>query len=225
MPDTDDLLSDLVPIPPGEFQMGSSDGPEDERPVHSIRLDAFAIGRHQLTHRHYARFVRDTGHRPPAVYELPLVVTAGGEERERAFRASAKPYVWTEVEPPEGLLEHPVNLVRWDDAAAYCAWLSAAAGRVVRLPFEAEWEMAARDGLEGKRYPWDDRLETARGNFGGPGLRGAPRHDAGRKLPAQRFRPVRHDRQCLGMGPGLVRGAVLRCLARSRPARPAGRHP
>lgn len=169
MPDTDDLLSELVTIPPGEFHMGSSDGPEDERPLHSIRLDAFEIGRHQVTHRQYARFVRETGHRPPAIYELPLVVTAGGEEREQAFRASGTPYVWTEVEPPEGLLDHPVNLVRWDDAAAYCAWLSAAAGRIVRLPFEAEWEKAARGGLEGKRYAWGDRLEPGRGNFAGQG--------------------------------------------------------
>ncbi len=165
----DDLLPDLVAIPAGEFLMGSDDGPEDERPAHRVRLDAFEMGRHPVTHREYARFVRATGHRPPAIYELPLVVTAGGEERERAFRATGGPYVWTDAEPPRSLLDHPVTLVRWQDAAAYCAWLAAAASRVVRLPFEAEWEKGARGGLEGKRYPWGERLEPGRGNFAGQG--------------------------------------------------------
>ena len=62
-------------------------------------------------------------------------------------------------------LEHPVTLVRCDDAVAYCEWLSAASGRSVRLPSEAEWEKAARGGLEGKRYPWGDRLGTDKANY------------------------------------------------------------
>jgi formylglycine-generating enzyme required for sulfatase activity len=55
--------------------------------------------------------------------------------------------------------------VRYDDALAYCGWLSAATGRVVRLPTEAEWEKAARGGAEGLRYPWGNEIDASRGNY------------------------------------------------------------
>lgn len=162
---TADLLPELALIPAGEFVMGSGDMDEDERPPHRVHLEAFMMGVHPVTNAEYARFVRATGHRAPAVYELPLVVTAGGSDRERAYRTTGQPYVWLDSEPPPDRLDHPVTLVRWEDAAAYCAWLSAAAGRVVRLPTEAEWEKAARGGLEGKRFPWGDRIDPAMANF------------------------------------------------------------
>jgi len=154
-----DLLPELALIPSGDFIMGSDESDDDERPAHKVYLDDFLIAVHPVTQREYERFVHDTGHRAPAIYELPLVVTAGGPERERAFRANGQPYVWLDSEAPKDRLDHPVTLVRWEDASAYCAWLSDAAGRIVRLPTEAEWERAARGGLEGKRYPWGDSLD------------------------------------------------------------------
>jgi len=160
-----DLLPELALIPAGEFLMGSNDADEDERPEHRVHVDDFLIGVHPVTHGQYARFVRETGHRAPAIYELPVVVTAGGRDRERAFREAGQPYVWMEADAPADMLEHPVTLVRWEDAVGYCAWLSRAAGRVVRLPTEAEWEKAARGGLEGKRYPWGERLDRNLANF------------------------------------------------------------
>jgi formylglycine-generating enzyme len=160
-----DLLPELALIPAGEFVMGSDAGADDERPSHRVHLGAFEIAVHPVTHLEYTRFVRETGHRPPAIYELPLVVTAGGPPREQAFRAAGQPYVWIDSEAPKDLLDHPVTLVRWEDAIAYCAWLSGASGRTVRLPSEAEWEKAARGGLEGKTYPWGDRLGTDMANY------------------------------------------------------------
>jgi formylglycine-generating enzyme required for sulfatase activity len=160
-----DLLPEMALIPAGEFLMGSGDGDEDERPAHRVHLEDFRIAVHAVTHAEYARFVRETGHRAPAIYELPLVVTIGGRDRERAFRTAAQPYVWTDSAAPSDRLDHPVTLVRWNDAVAYCAWLSGASGRIVRLPTEAEWEKAARGGLSGKRYPWGDRLEHDMANF------------------------------------------------------------
>jgi formylglycine-generating enzyme required for sulfatase activity len=160
-----DLLPEMALIPSGDFLMGSDDADEDERPAHLVQVDDFLIGVHPVTMEEYARFVRDTGHRVPAIYELPLVVTAGGNERERAFRMTGQPYVWLDSEPPRDRLTHPVTLVRFDDAVAYCAWLSAKTERAVRLPSEAEWEKAARGGLEGKRYPWGDRLDRNLANF------------------------------------------------------------
>ncbi len=160
-----DLLPELALIPGGEFLMGSEDAEEDERPVHRVHVDDFLMAVQPVTNAEYARFVRDTGHRPPAIYELPLVVTAGGADRENAFRQSGAPYVWDDVTPPDGRGDHPVALVRYDDAVAYCAWLSASTGRLFRLPTEAEWEKAARGGVESKRYPWGDRLDRNMSNF------------------------------------------------------------
>ena len=160
-----DLLPELVAIPGGEFMMGSSDGEEDERPPHTVHLDEFYIAARPTTNAEYARFVRATNQRPPAIYDLPLVVTAGGRERERVFRAAGAPYVWLEGEPAAERALHPVTMVRWEDAAAYCAWLSSETGRPVRLPTEAEWEKAARGGIAGRRYPWGDRIDRGMANF------------------------------------------------------------
>lgn len=145
--------------------MGAADGEVDERPAHAVHVDEFLISVRPVSNEEYARFVRATSYRAPAIYDLPLVVTAGGQERERTFRAIGRPYIWLEGEPPPDRLRHPVTLVRWDDAAAYCAWLSAATGRDVRLPTEAQWERAARGGIEGMRYPWGDGLEGNLANF------------------------------------------------------------
>ena len=153
--------------------MGSDDGDHDERPVRVVHLDAYQIGLQPVTHAEYARFVRATGHRAPAVYELPLVVTAGGREREQAYRAVGEPYVWFDSDPPDDRVDHPVTLVRWEDAAAYCEWLAGETGLGIRLPSDAEWEKAARCGLDGRRYPWGDRLDRTMANFlADPALRG-----------------------------------------------------
>jgi len=156
---------ELALIPSGDFLMGSEDAEEDERPVHRVHLDDFLLGIQPVTNGEYARFVRDTGHRSPAIYELPIVVKAGGAERERTFRQSGGPYVWENGHPSADRSDHPVTLVRYDDASAYCSWLAAATGKPFRLPTEAEWEKAARGGAESKRYPWGDRLDRNMANF------------------------------------------------------------
>ena len=65
--------------------------------------------------------------------------------------------------------QQPVVSVSWNDAVRYCEWLSDLTGRLFRLPFEAEWECAARGGMEGKRYPWGDDLpDYATRSLNGP---------------------------------------------------------
>ena len=155
-------VPDLARIPAGEFLMGAADVEEDERPVHCVYVSEFLIARSPVTHDEYARFVRATGYPAPSVGALPLI-TRGG--RDAAFRELAAPYAWKGVDPPDGYGAHPVVLVRYDDAVAYCAWLSDAIGRLVRLPTEAEWEKAARGGLELRRYPWGDDVDTSRCNY------------------------------------------------------------
>ena len=199
--------------------MGSDDAEDDERPAHRVHLDDFLIAVHPVTHAEYARFVRETGHRAPAIYELPLVVTAGGDDREKAFRSAGQPYVWMDSELPPERRDHPVTLVRWDDAIAYCAWLSGASSRTVRLPTEAEWEKAARGGLEGKRYPWGDRLDRNMANFlTDPSLKTTQGTTQVPLVSPERLRPLRHGRERLGVGARLVLRAVLRDIAVSIPA-------
>jgi formylglycine-generating enzyme required for sulfatase activity len=127
-----------------------------------VSVSEFFIGRFPVTNDEYARFVRATLCPPPAVRGLPLVATGG---REAAFKELAAPYVWEKDEPPHGHGGHPVVLVRFDDALAYCRWLSGEIGRAVRLPTEAEWEKAARGGAEGLSYPWGDDIDPSRCNF------------------------------------------------------------
>ena len=152
----------LARIPGGDFLMGASDAEEDERPVHRVYVSEFFVGRFPVTHDEYARFVRATGHPVPAIRGLPLIAAAG---RDALFKEMAAPYVWEKNEPPVGHGSHPIVLVQYDDALAYCRWLSDSLGRAVRLPTEAEWEKAARGGVEGHRYPWGDDIDPARCNF------------------------------------------------------------
>ena len=141
--------------------MGAADAEEDERPVHRVYVSEFFIGRFAVTHEEYARFVRATGYPAPAVRSLPLI--AAGQEDH--FKELAAPYVWENIGPPAGHSTHPVVLVRYEDALAYCRWLSDAIKRVARLPTEAEWEKAARCGTEGARYPWGHEILPAHANF------------------------------------------------------------
>ncbi len=151
----------LERIPAGDFLMGAPDAEEDERPVHRVFVDEFSIGRFPVTQDEYARFVRATGHGAPAVRDLPLVTTG----RDDLFKELAAPYVWDRGEPPAGHGSHPVVLVRYDDASAYCRWLSEELGRTMRLPTEAEWEKAARGGVDGHRYPWGDAIDSGKCHF------------------------------------------------------------
>ena len=142
--------------------MGAADAEEDERPVHRVHVSEFFIGRFPVTNDEYARFIQSTGHPAPTVRGLPLIALGG---REAVFRDTAQPYIWEHEQPPAGHGSHPVVLVRYDDALAYCHWLSETTGRAVRLPTEAEWEKAARGGVEGSRYPWGNDIDASRGNF------------------------------------------------------------
>ncbi len=131
------MFQDLVRIPGGEYWMGQEDGRDEERPVHRVCVSAFWLAKHQVTNAEYDLFRRETA-RPASKF------------RQQA--AFARP-------------DHPVVAVSWFDAVAYCEWLSRRAGRRFRLPTEAEWEWAARGGLEGKLYPWGDEPVATRENY------------------------------------------------------------
>lgn len=158
----DDALLRVARIPAGEFIMGADDAEEDERPAHRAYLDEFYIGLYPVTNDEYALFVRETGHPSPAVRELPRMVIRG---EEQDFFELARPYLWSDGQPPTGRGRHPVTLVTIEDAAAYCGWLAAKTGRPVRLPTEAEWERGSRGSMARKRYPWGDDIDPSYANF------------------------------------------------------------
>jgi len=141
--------------------MGAVDADDDQRPVHRVFVSEFFIGRFQVTHDEYARFVRATGHPPPVVRGLPLIAAG---DRDELFRELSAPYEWND-RPPADYGDHPVVLVRYDDALEYCRWLSDSLGRPFRLPTEAEWEKAARGGVDGDHYPWGNDFDPSRCNF------------------------------------------------------------
>jgi formylglycine-generating enzyme required for sulfatase activity len=158
----DDPVPPLARIPRGEFTMGADDTDEDERPAHRVQLDEYYLGIHPVTNAEYERFVRESGHSAPNLRALPLIVR---QDQQDFFQERAAPFVWTNGTPPEGRARHPVTLVSIEDAMAYCEWLQSRAGRPFRLPTEAEWEKAARGGLEHERFPWGDDIDPSYANY------------------------------------------------------------
>ena len=134
----------LVQIPAGEFSMGSEAGFPAERPVHRAAVESYWISKYLITNMQYEQFVISTGHRVPFLDD-PRAAIDNWDVRQRMY--------------PEGRARHPVVLVSWHDAVAYCTWAGG------RLPTEAEWERAARGGLEGKLYPWGNEIDPSRANY------------------------------------------------------------
>ena len=176
--DVRDLLEGIND--PAEFQKVQrrlNIGPESY-PIHLVSLDGFWMDQSEVTNEQFAKFVQATGYmtvaeRQPLPSDFPVYVPP---ERLKPFslafkRAAeydgdlARPEDWWEVRygaswrHPEGpgssiagMEKHPVVHVCYDDALAYCEWARK------RLPTEAEWEFAARGGLDRKKYPWGDEL-------------------------------------------------------------------
>ncbi len=143
----------MIVIPAGEFLMGCETGAANERPAHRVWVDRFGIGRVAITNRLYRIFLEVTERQA-----LP------GFNDERFNHP-----------------DQPVTSVSWFDAADYCAWLSEQTGKPFRLPTEAEWERAARGGLEAKLYTWGDEPPQAQPRYAELWLTGPER--VGERLP------------------------------------------
>lgn len=171
-------------IPGGQFTMGSDDPMawEEEKPAHQAKVHGFWMDKTEVTNAEFARFVAATHYitdaeKAPKLEDImqqvppgtpppdPKDLVAGG----LVFQPTAVPVStddisqwwhwqpgadWQHPEGPQsdikGREQHPVVMISWNDAQAYCAW----AGK--RLPTEAEWEFAARGGLDKKNYVWGD---------------------------------------------------------------------
>ena len=120
-------------IPAGEFKMGTNSERADmqNQPEHIVFLKSYYIDKYPVTNAQYARFILKTKHRPPLD--------------------------WKDGKIPDNKVLHPVTMVSWYDARAFCRQ----EGK--RLPTEQEWEKAAR-GTEGSRWPWGDNMDSNRLN-------------------------------------------------------------
>ncbi|MES1164497.1 MAG: formylglycine-generating enzyme family protein [Verrucomicrobiota bacterium] len=166
----------MVWIPGGTYTMGSDVHYPEEAPAHPVSVDGFWMDETAVTNAEFRRFVEATGHvtsaeRPANPDDYPgakaeMLVPSSVVFRRPAYRVDlSNHFEWWAYVPgaswrhpwgPEssidGLDDHPVVHVNFEDAAAYCAW----AGKA--LPTEAEWERAARGGLEGAEYAWGAEL-------------------------------------------------------------------
>ncbi len=126
-------LNTQIEIPSGLAIIGTNLDRADvqNKPEHKVTLKRFYIDKYLTTNAQYAQFIVATKHRPPLD--------------------------WKQGKIPEQKLLHPVTMVSWNDAKAYCEW----AGK--RLPTEMEWEKAAR-GEDGRRWPWGDKMDPTRLN-------------------------------------------------------------
>ncbi|MGA9798698.1 MAG: SUMF1/EgtB/PvdO family nonheme iron enzyme [Terriglobales bacterium] len=131
------VVPQLVRIPEGWFWMGSESGQDNERPVHRVWVQKFRLAACTVTNAEYDRFVRATGNPAAPFSEKP------------DFKHPAQPVV----------------AVSWFEAVKYCEWLSLETGLSYRLPTEAEWERAARGGIEGSLYPWGDAPPQSLPNY------------------------------------------------------------
>ena len=125
---------ETILIPAGSFIMGSDTGEAIEKHQHTLILPAFKIGKYPVTNEQYAEYVQQTG---------AVVSAKAGWVLAKVGQA-----------PPPDKLKHPVVGVSWDEAVAYCRWLSEQTGRAYDLPTEAEWEKAARGPDDDRLYPW-----------------------------------------------------------------------
>lgn len=169
-------LEDMVYVPGGRFTMGSDDHYVEEKPARQVEVDGFHIDRTMVTNRQFARFVVETGHVTlaeiaPRAEDYPGALPEMLQPGSLVFTPTPGPVPldshfawwswgfgadWRHPLGPDssidGLEDHPVVHIAYDDAVAYARW----AGK--ELPTEAEWEFAARGGLEGVEYAWGDEM-------------------------------------------------------------------
>lgn len=188
-----DRPAGMVWVPGGEFSMGSTDplARPDESPVHRVRVDGFWMDQTEVTNAQFSAFVEATGYktvaeRPLDWEEMKKQVAPGtpkppDEELAPGSMVFASPAegvdarnwsqwwkwvdgaCWKHPEGPDSTIkgreDHPVVHIAYEDALAYCKW----AGK--RLPTEAEWEFAARGGLDRKVNTWgDEPIDASRAN-------------------------------------------------------------
>lgn len=127
---------EMVLVKGGTFKMGSNDGYDDEKPIHTVTLTDFYISKHEITVAQYRKFCNATGHKFP------------GKPKKDWYNEHESVREWTWRD------NHPIVNVTWYDADEYCKWLSEETGENYSLPTEAQWEFAAKGGTKSNNYKY-----------------------------------------------------------------------
>lgn len=138
---------EMVLIPAGEFQMGND--VYENASVHTVYLDAFYIDKYEVTNAQYKEFVDANPEWSKTNIDLKF----------RNVHMGGYLNLWERNTYPSGKDDHPVEGISWYAAMAYAKW------KGKRLPTEAEWEKAARGGLEGQEYPWGNSIDSTKTNY------------------------------------------------------------
>ena len=235
----------MVWIAGGTFKMGSDlpGSRRNEQPPHEVSVDGFWIDEQSVTNAEFRKFVDATGYQttaerpvdweelkkslPPGTPKPPDEMLQPGSlvftpstgpvdlRNMNAWWRWVKGASWQHPEGPgsdlSGRENRPVVQVSWDDAVAYAKW----AGK--RLPTEAEWEFAAKGGLEGKRYAWGDELQSDGKYMANTGRRVSLqeycrgwvcRSRGSQVVPTERIWALRHGRKCLELGQAIFIGRM-----------------
>ena len=184
---------DMAYIPDGTFEMGDSfaEGASDERPVHTVTLDSFYMGKYEITNRQYCDFL-DWADDNSWITVTSGVVYKAGSGTSYPYCDTSTSSSYSQIAYGGGLfsvrtkggrsmVNDPMVKVSWYGAAAYCNWRSLQEGRELcyypstlapdpskhgyRVATEAEWEYAARGGLAGRRFPWGDTISHSQANY------------------------------------------------------------
>lgn len=173
--DVEVLGQALVYIAEGKFLMGSNDPRLKDacHPQHTVELGSYCIARSPVTNADYQRFIDNNPDYPVPHNPMRYAQRYNWDQEARTY--------------PRGLEDHPVVLVTWQDARAYCRWLTEVTGYQCRLPSEAEWEKAARwdaDAERALRYPWGDEFDEEKCNVDAHGELRLESSQVGQYLPA-----------------------------------------
>ncbi len=155
-------MDNMVLVRGGTFQMGSNDGEADEKPVHSVTVSDFYLSKFEVTVAEFKTFVEATGYQTDA--------EKNGGEGSSFWNSTTSKWELTSginwrhdaegKSRPQNEYNHPIIHVSWNDAVAYCDWLSKTTGQKYHLPTEAEWEFAARGGNQSKNYKYAGSSEV-----------------------------------------------------------------
>jgi len=170
---------EFIRIKGGCFEMGDTfgGGEADEKPVHSVCVDDFYLGKYEVTVGQFRKFVQDTDYKTEAEKGDGSFVWKGSKwEKERG--ASWRSPGFSQDD------NHPVVCISWNDAQAFKEWLSRSSGKSYRLPTEAEWEYAARSGGKREKYAGTSN-DAELGEYAWYNANsGSTTHPAGQKRPS-----------------------------------------
>ena len=189
------IPDDMPYIPGGTFQMGDGFGEGDswERPVHTVAVDSFYMGKYEITNRQYCDYLNSAWsqglitvtsgvvYKAGSATSYPYSDTHGSSSYSQIDYNDAMEAFSVRAKSGRDMSDDPMVMVSWYGAAAYCNWRSQQEGKEecynlstwncdlskngYRLPTEAEWEYAARGGLAGRRFSWGNDIYHTQANY------------------------------------------------------------